>query len=103
MVTSQAFFKWTDGKLISLIKCTQEFKSSMEFKNCGSNADKVKLYENVKKSQEEIYEDKSEAYGLASASENPYKDLDVNDIDLREYQVVVKTEKEQIKRGSPRV
>ena len=101
MATSQASFKWTDGKLINLIKCTQEFKSSMEFKNCGSNAGKVKLYENVKKSQEEICE--SEAYGLASASENPYKDLDVNDIDLREYQVVVKTEKEQIKRGSYRI
>ena len=37
-------------------------------------------------------------------SENPYKDLDdVNDIDLREYQVKVKPEKEQIKRGYCRV
>ena len=27
MVTSQARFKWTDDKLINLIKCLQEFKS----------------------------------------------------------------------------
>ena len=28
MVTSQARFKWTDDKLINLIKCLQEFDSS---------------------------------------------------------------------------
>ena len=50
MLTSQACFKWTDYKLINLVKCLQEFKSSMEFRNSNSNADKVKLYENVRKS-----------------------------------------------------
>ena len=30
MVTSQARFKWTDEKLINLIKRLQEFKTSME-------------------------------------------------------------------------
>ena len=44
MVTSQAHFKWTDDKLL------QEFKCSMEFSNCDSKADKVKLYESVRKS-----------------------------------------------------
>ena len=41
---------------------------------------------------------------LFSVSENPFKDVpDVNEIDLREYQVIVKTEKEKIKRGYSRV
>ena len=30
-----------DDKLSNLIKCLQEFKSSMEFRNCDSNANKV--------------------------------------------------------------
>ena len=50
MVTSQARFKWNDDKFINLVKCLQEFKSSMEFRNCDSNADKVKLYESLRKS-----------------------------------------------------
>ena len=50
MANSQARFKWTDDKLIDLIKCLQEFKKSMEFRNCASNANKVKLYESVRKS-----------------------------------------------------
>ena len=44
--------------------------------------------------------------GLAPASvnEDPYKDLDdVNEFDLRKYQVKVKAEKEQIQRGYSRV
>ena len=76
----------------------------MEFRNCDSNADKVKWYETVRKGQAEIYEEEPDAFGPASASENPYKDLDdVNDIDLREYKVKVKTEREQIKRKYSRV
>ena len=76
----------------------------MEFRNCDSNADKVKLYESVRKSLAEIYEDEPDAFGPASVSENPYKELDdVNEFDLREYQVKVKTEKEQIKTGNSRV
>ena len=72
----------------------------MEFRNCDSNTDKVKLYEIVRKSLAEMYEDEPEASGPASVSENPFKDLDdVNEIDLREYKVKVKAEKEQIKRG----
>ena len=50
MVTSQARFKWNDDKFINLVKCLQEFKSSMEFRNCDSSADKVKLYESLRKS-----------------------------------------------------
>ena len=104
MATSQARFKWTDDKVINLIKCLQEFKSSMEFRNWDSNADKVKLYESVRKGLAEIYEDEPETFGPASVSQNPYKGLDdVNKIDLREYQVKLKTEKEQIKRGYSRV
>ena len=38
MAILQARFKWTDDKLL------QEFKCSMEFKNCNSNTDKVKLH-----------------------------------------------------------
>ena len=83
MTISQARFKWTDDKLSNLIKCLQEFKSSMEFRNYDSNADKVKLYESVRKSLAEIYEDEPEAFDLASVSENPGKDLDdVKEINL---------------------
>ena len=58
----------------------------------------------MRKSLAEINQDEPEAFGPVSVGENPYEGLDnVNDIDLREYQVKVKTEKEQIKRGSSRV
>ena len=57
----------------------------MEFKNWDSNADKVKLYESVRKGLAEIYEVEPDAFGPASVCENPYKDLDdVNGFDLRE-------------------
>ena len=36
----------------------------MEFRNCNSNPGKVKLYESVRKSIAEIYEDESEAVGF---------------------------------------
>ena len=50
----------------------------------------------MRKGQVEIYKDEPEAFGLASVSENPYKDLDdIDEIDFREYKVKVKTEKEQ--------
>ena len=103
MATSQARFTWTDDKFVNLITCLREFKSSTEFRNCDSNADKIKSYEIVRKGLAEIYEDEPEAFGPASVSENPYKDLHVNEIDLKEYQVNVKTEKEQINRGYSRV
>ena len=35
---------------INLVKCLQEFKNSMEFRNCDSNINKDKLYESVRKS-----------------------------------------------------
>ena len=43
----------------------------MEFRNCDSNADKVKLYESVRKGLAEIYDDELKAFDPASASENP--------------------------------
>ena len=49
MATSQARFRWTDDKLINLIECLQEFKGSMGFRIKEPNADKVKLYKNVRK------------------------------------------------------
>ena len=104
MATSEAHFKWTDDKFVNLITCLQEFKSSTEFRNCDSNVEKVELYKCVRKGLTEIYEDEPEAFGPASVSENPFKDEDdVHEFDLREHQVKVKTEKEQIKRGFSRV
>ena len=71
----------------------------MEFRNCDSNDDKVRLYESVRKSLAEKYEDEPETFSSALVSENPYKDLDdVNEIDWKEYQVKVETEKKQTKR-----
>ena len=61
------------------------FKSSTEFRNCGSNVDKFKLYESIRKGLEEMHEDKPDAFGPALASENPNEDLhDVNEFDFRE-------------------
>ena len=65
------------------MKCLQELKSSMEFRNCDSNTDKVNLHERVRKRLAEIYEDGPEALGPASVNELPYNDLEnVNEIDL---------------------
>ena len=76
----------------------------MEFRNWDSNADKVKLYESVRKGLAEIYEDETKAFSSAPVRENPYKDLDVvNEMDLTKYQVKVNTEKEQTKKGYSRV
>ena len=72
----------------------------MKLRHCDSNADKVKLYVSVRKNLAEIYEDEPETFGPASVRESPYKDLDdVNEIDLREYQVKAKTGKKKIERG----
>ena len=55
----------------------------------------MKLWE---KGLVEIYEDEPDAVVPNLVSENPYENLDdINDFDLREYQVKVKTENEQIK------
>ena len=60
MATSQTRFKCINDKLINLRKRLQRFKSSMEFINCDSNADKVKSYEDVMKSLAKICEDEPE-------------------------------------------
>ena len=44
MTSSQALSKWTDDRLLNFIKCLQKSKSSMEFRNCASNTDNVKLH-----------------------------------------------------------
>ena len=59
---------------INLTKCLQEFKSSMEFRACNSNADKFKLYESVGKSVAEVHNVEPRTFGPTSVSENPYKD-----------------------------
>ena len=104
MATSR--FRWEESKIENLIKCLLEYKTCMAFKNCDWNADKVKLYENVRKSLAKIYEDEPEQFGPVSLSTNPHAgidDDDVNDVDLKEYQIKIKTEKELIKRGYARV
>ena len=74
MATSQA-------QLIHLKQYLQEFKSSMRFRNCDSNAEKIKIFESVRKNLAKVYEDEPGTLGLTSVSENPYKDLnDVNEI-----------------------
>ena len=84
-------------------KMLTRIQTFMEFRNLDANADKVKLYESVRKGLVEIYEDEPKAFSPASVR-NPYKDLDgVNETDLTKYQVKVNTEKEQIKKGYSRV
>ena len=63
------------GQTYQSLKCLQDFKRSMEFRNYDSKADKFKLYEKVKKRLAEIYEDEAETFGPVSVSGNPYKDL----------------------------
>ena len=43
-------FQMADNELLDLIKCLQEFENPMEFRNCNSNASKVKLSESERKS-----------------------------------------------------
>ena len=104
MATSR--FRWEESKIENLIKCLLEYKTCMTFRNCDWNADKVKLYENVRKSLAKIYEDESDQFGPVSLFTNPHAgidDDDVNDVDLKEYQIKIKTEKELIKRRYTRV
>ena len=76
----------------------------MKFRNSDSNANKLKLYEKVRKSLAETFADEPRPFSPASVRENSDKNLDdVNENDFRAYQVKVKTEKEQIKRGYSRV
>ena len=64
----------------------------MEFRNRDFNSDNVKLYECQRKSRK-IYEVEPEAFSPATMRKNPCEILDdVNEIDLREYQVKVKLE-----------
>ena len=99
MATSR--FRWEESKIENLIKCLLEYKTCMAFKNYDWIADKVKSYENVRKSLAKIYEDEPEQFGPVSLSTYPHAgiDDDVNDFDLKEYQIKIKTEKELIKRG----
>ena len=53
---------------------------------------KVKIYESVRRYLLETYKDEPEAFDPALESENTNKELgDVKEIDLREYQVKIKT------------
>ena len=45
----------------------------MEFRNCDSNAAKVKLYKSVRNRLAKIHEDEPEGSGPASVRGNPYK------------------------------
>ena len=73
MATSEALFKWNNGKLTNLIKCLQKFESSMKFRNCESTANKVKSYEIVAKILAEVYEVEPDAFGPGLVSEILYK------------------------------
>lgn len=45
----------------------------MEFRNCDSNAAKVKLYKSVRNRLAKIHEHEPEGFGPASVRGNPYK------------------------------
>ena len=64
-------FRWEESKIENVIKCLLEYKTCMAFKNCDWNADKVKLYENVRKSLAKIYEDEPEQFGPVSLHKSP--------------------------------
>ena len=52
-------FVWDeDEKVDNLICCLANYKSQMEFSNKDFNADKVKMYEEVRKSTVRIYVEK---------------------------------------------
>ena len=59
-VIVQRKIKGSDGlyeKGVNLIKCITHYKTVMEFDNRDFNADKVKLYEEVRKLMAKIYEE----------------------------------------------
>ena len=81
MVISQVRFKWTKDNLVNLLKCLREFKSSMEFRNFDSNADKFSLYESVRKSLADICKYQQGTFRSSLDSENLYNDL--GDVSMR--------------------
>ena len=73
----------------------------MEFRNCDSNADKVKLYDSVRNRLAKIHEDEPEASGPASVRGNPYKKFQML---LRDNQVISESKKTKgTNRGYSRV
>ena len=54
-------FRWVvndnDEKVVNLIKCITHYKTVAEFDSRDFNADKVKLYEEVRKLMAKIYEE----------------------------------------------
>ena len=48
-----------DDKVVNLIKCITHFKTVMQFDKRDFNADKVKMYEEIRKLMAKIYEETS--------------------------------------------
>ena len=67
-------FRWVvndnDEKVVNLIKCITHYKTVMEFDNRDFKADKVKLYEEVRKLME-IYEEIPTLFGPVYAAKVP--------------------------------
>ena len=60
-------FVWDkDEKVDNLICCFANYKSQMEFSNKDFNADKVKMYEEVRKSTVRIYVEKRSFFGQSA-------------------------------------
>ena len=73
----------------------------MEFRNCDSNAAKVKLYKSVRNRLAKIHEDEPEGFGPASVRGNPYKRIQML---LRDNQVISESKKRKgTNRGYSRV
>ena len=63
-------FVWDrDEKLDNLVRCLTNYKSQMEFSNKDFNADKVKMYEEVRKYMARIYVENPSFFGPVAPSE----------------------------------
>ena len=86
-------FRWVvndnDEKVVNLMKCITHCKTVMEFDNRDFNADKVKLYEEVRKLMAKIYEETPALFGPVYAAIAPLKKIDLTivslNVDILEY------------------
>ena len=71
-------FVWDkDEKVDNLICCLANCKSQMEFSNKDFNADKVKMYEEVRKSTVRIYVEKRSFFGQGATGEASPEDAKI--------------------------
>ena len=95
-------FQWNKGdKIENLICCLANYKSKMEWNTIDLNADKVKMYEDVREAMAQIYEGEPTFFGPPTITPLPAPDQ-VDKQEMADTQRRQKNEK-VIKKGYTRV